>query len=369
MAIGLMKINRISKALRMSKVYLPLCLFTFMPLCVDAQKLLIEKTTVDIGRMGYKKPATAVFECQNKGNRRLRIEDVKADCYCTTVEFPHGEIGAGDKFQIKMTYNGRQLGHFNHQAAVISNASKKPVYITMKGLVLENYVDLSANFPIVMGDLRLDKNELEFDDVSRGDQLVQELYIYNNGTCDYHPNLMHLPPYLKATVSPERLTSGEVGIITVTLNSSLLHDYGLTQTSVYLAGNPGDKVQPDHEIGVSAVLLPALTGLTDAQKEQAAKLQLSSEGVTIDFEGKAKKTVVIDVTNQGHSELVISSLQMFTPGLRISLAKSRLMPGESTKLKITAIRTDLQKVRTRPRILMITNDPHRPKVTITIDAR
>ena len=148
-----------------------------------------------------------------------------------------------------------------------------------------------------------------------------------------------------------------------------MHDYGLTQTSVYLAGNPGDKVSPDHEIGVSAVLLPALSGLTEAQKAQAARMQLSSEHVTIDFEGKAKKTAVLDITNQGHAELVISSLQMFTPGLRISLAKSRLLPGESTKLKITAIHADLQKVRTRPRILMITNDPHRPKVTITIDAK
>ncbi len=344
-------------------------LFTFLPLSIAAQKLTIEKTTVDIGRMGYQKPATAIFECRNKGNRRLRIEDVKPDCYCTTVDYPRNEIAAGDKFLITMTYNGRQLGHFNHQAAIISNASKKPVYITMKGVVLEHYVDLSGNYPVDMGDLRLDKNDLEFDDVSRGDQLVQELHIYNNGTVEYHPNLMHLPPYLSAKVVPERLASGEEGVITVTLNSSLLHDYGLTQTSIYLAGNPGDKVRPDHEIGVSTVLLPPVTGFTEAQKQRAAKMQLSREQVSIDFEGKTKKTEIIDITNTGHSELVISSLQMFTPGLRISLAKSRLSPGETTKLKITAIRSDLQKVRTRPRILMISNDPNKPKVTIEIQIK
>ena len=335
---------------------------------VAAQKLIIEKTTVDIGRMGYQKPATAVFECQNKSNRRLRIEDVKPDCYCTTVDFPRGEIGSGDKFQIRMTYNGRQLGHFSHQAAIISNASKKPVYITMKGVVLENYVDLSANFPIDMGDLRLDKNELEFDDVSRGDQLVQELYIYNNGTSDYRPNLMHLPPYLTATISPERLTSGEVGIITVTLNSSLLHDYGLTQTSVYLAGNPGDKVSPDHEIAVSAVLLPSFDGMA-LDKSQAPKMQLSKNQVDIQFDGKSKKSDVIIVTNTGGAPLNITSLQLFTGGLKVSLGKRNLNPGETTKLKITAIREDLSKVRTRPRILMITNDPSNPKITITINAK
>ena len=363
-----MKMDQIKWVQRMVKGFLPFCLLIFLPCSVAAQKLVAEKTVVDVGRTGYEQPITAVFEFRNKGSRRLKIEAVKPDCHCVTVDYPKDEIGGGDKFQIRMTYDARQLGHFNQQAAIISNGSQKPLYVTMKGVVLEHYVDLSANFPIDMGDLRLDKNELEFDDVSRGDQLVQELYIYNNGTSDYHPNLMHLPPYLTAKVEPERLASGEVGIITVTLNSSLLHDYGLTQTSIYLAGNPGDKVRPDHEIGVSAVLLPALTGLTIAEKEQAAKMQLSSEEVTIDFEGKAKQKAVIDITNQGRSELVISSLQMFTPGLRISLAKSHLKPGESTKLKITAMREDLLKARTRPRILMISNDPNKPKVVININA-
>ena len=97
--------------------------------------------------------------------------------------------------------------------------------------------------------------------------------------------------------------------------------------------------------------------------------QTRSESVAIDFAGKSKKTEVIEITNAGHSTLNISSLQMFTPGLRISLGKRQLAPGETTKLKITAMRDDLQKVRTQPRILMITNDPQKPKVTITINAK
>jgi hypothetical protein len=99
-----------------------------------------------------------------------------------------------------------------------------------------------------------------------------------------------------------------------------------------------------------------------------ARLQLSKERVDIHFEGKPRKTEIIDVTNVGQSELNITSLQMFTSGLKISLGKRKLQPGESTKLKITALRDDLQKARTRPRILMIVNDPQKPKVTITINA-
>lgn len=338
-----------------------LLLLTVIPM--SAQKLVAEKTTIDIGRTGWQKPVTAVFEFTAKGSKKLRIESVRPDCRCTVVDYPRGDISGN--FQIKMTFDAKQLGHFDKQAAVVTNASAKPFYIRMHGQVLEHYVDLSANYPVNMGDLRLDRNDLEFDDVNKGDKLVQELHIYNNGTKTYRPNLMHLPSYLTAKVEPEVLTPGDEGKITVYLNSLNLHDYGLTQTSIYLAGNPGDRVSPDHEITLSTVLLPAFAQVT----QNPAKIQLSRERVDILFEGKSKKTEVIDIVNAGRSTLDISSLQMFTPGLRISLGKRQLSPGEATKLKITAMRDDLKKVRMQPRVLMITNDPSKPKVTITINAK
>ena len=268
-----------------------------------------------------------------------------------------------------MTYDAQQLGHFDKQAAVVTNATAKPFYIRMKGIVLRDYQDLSANYPITMGNLLLDHSELEFDDINRGDQQVQVLHIYNSSTTVCQPNLMHLPSYLKATMVPERLGPGRAGTLTVTLNSKDLHDYGLTQSAVYLAENPGDKVSADHEIPVSAVLLPSFMGMTSAQKQYAPKMQLSKTTCDIQFEGKSKKKDIIEITNKGRTELDISSLQLFTGGLQVSLGKSKLQPGEKTTLKITALRDDLKKVRTRPRILMITNDPDHPKVTITINAK
>ena len=332
---------------------------------VAAQKLVVEQTTVDVGRTGYEHPITAVFKCRNKSSKKLRISQVKPDCYCVAVEYPKGDIAGGEHFRIQLTYNARQLGHFTQQAAIVSNASSKPVYVTMKGHVLEHYVDLSGNYPVAMGELRLDKNDLEFDDVNRGDQLVQELHLYNHGSQVMQPNLLHLPPYLTAVMQPEKLAPDEEGVMTVRLNSAKLHDYGLTQTAVYMASNIGDKVRADHEIGVSAVLLPSFP----EHVSNPPHIQLSKETVDILFEDKSKKTEVIDIVNTGQSELQISSLQMFTNGLKISLNKSRLQPGESAKLKITAFRSDLLKVRTRPRILMITNDPQKSKVTITINAK
>ncbi len=327
-----------------------------------AQKVVIEKPVVDVGRTAWKQPITAVFEFKTKGSRKVHIESVRPDCSCTVVDYP--KQGQEGTFQVRMTYDARQLGHFDRQAAVYTNASTKPIYICMRGQVLEHYVNLSADYPVKMGDLCLNMNDLEFDDVNKGDSQTQEIKIYNNSSKTYHPNLMHLPDYLTAKVVPEQLKPDEVGTITVTLNSSRLRDYGLTQTAVYLAGNPGDKVRSDHEIGVSAVLLPSF----QSKVQNPPVIQLSAEKLDLDFGGKAKQKGVITVQNKGRSELRITSLQMFTRGLRISLDKSRLQPGESAKLKVTALRDDLKKVRTKPRILMITNDPAKPKVTITINS-
>ena len=347
----------------------PLLVLTLLPLAATAQKLETANTTVDVGRTGYQMPTTATFEFKNKSHRHLKISEVRPDCNCTSIEFPKEQIAAGDKFQIKMTYDARQLGHFDHQAAIISNASNKPLYIRMKGVVLADYQDFSGTYPIEMGDLRLDRDALEFDDVNKGFEQVQELHVYNNGTQVYQPNLMHLPSYMSAVVVPERLAPNRAGKITVTLHSDKLHDYGLTQTAVYLAGNPGDKVSPDHEISVSAVLLPPFVEMTANERLRAPKLQMSKQTINIDFEGKKKKTDVIELTNQGQTELDISSLQMFTGGLTVSLGKSKLAPGQSTKLKVTAMRDELLKLRRRPRILMITNDPDQGKIVININAK
>lgn len=345
-------------------LFLPFFLFFCLPL--NAQRIVVTNTTIDCGRVGYEQPVTATYELRNKGKRRLVIESVRTDCGCTAVDFPK-EVPAGDNFTIKMTYDARQLGHFHKMAAIKSNASEQPLYLTMKGVVLAEVLDYAGNYPLSMGTMLLDKNELEFDDVNKGDEVIQEIHVYNNGTDVMQPNLMHLPPYLTAQVVPETISPGHGATITVTLHSEKLRDYGLTQTNVYLGKHLGDKVNADIEVPVSAILLPDLSAFANVNKEQAPQLQMSTTDIDFtSFDNKSKKTVDVTLQNTGHSTLVISSLQMFTSGLKVTLGSREINPGQSTTLKITGIASDLKNVRKRPRILMITNDPDHSKVVINI---
>jgi archaellum component FlaF (FlaF/FlaG flagellin family) len=266
-----------------------------------------------------------------------------------------------------MTYDAKQLGHFQKMCQVKSNGTKKPFYLTMTGVVKTDLRDYSGDYPVAMGDLLLDADAIEFDDVNKGDVPIKEIHIFNNSKKAMRPNLMHLPPYLSAIVSPDHLLPYRSATITVKLLSDKLRDYGLTKTTLYMAHNPGDKVSQDNAIDVATVLLPDMKKFEKENKGLAPKLEMSDTDVDFtDFGGKAKKSATVTLTNNGQSPLKISSLQLFTSGLKVTLSKSEIAPGQSANLKITGIAADLQKLRTRPRILMITNDPDHAKVVVNI---
>lgn len=329
----------------------------------SAQKLTINKTTIDVGKTGYEVPVTATFELRNKSSKPMVIEQLKTDCGCTTVDGPKA-VAAGERFTISLTYDARMLGHFTKQVALYSNATKDPVYLKMKGVVLADVVDYSKRYPYDFGGLLASVDNIEFDDVKKGENREVEINLMNNTENDITPNLLHLPTYLHALAMPETLEANRSGKIILTLNSEDVHQYGLTQVSIYLAKKLGERISSDTEIPVSVVLLPDMSDYEGVGSEQAPLLELSAETLNLDAHHK-NGTIIL--ANKGQSTLKISSLQMFTGGVKVKLPKSELQPGESTKLRVTIIPNQIRKARSKPRVLMITNDPSHAKVVITIN--
>ena len=332
----------------------------------QAQKLVVKEGEIDCGKVEYFKPATATFKIKNKGSKHMRIDDVRVSCGCLKADYPKDEIAGGGEFTVRLTYDARQLGHFFKEAAIYCNGSDKPVYLSMKGIVVEEVTDFTGEFPFKIGNLRIDKRDLEFDDVNKGDMPEIELHVINEGTTVLEPNLMHLPPYLEATSSVQYLRPDHQGKITVRLNSNKLHDYGVTETSIYLANKLGEKVSNDNEMTVSAVLLPQFAQMSDFERLNAPVISLSKNDITVDFSQKNKVTEKVEIVNNGKTNLQISSLHMYSKALKLTLGKRTLKPLERTTLKVTVEREADQKARTRPRILMITNDPKNPKIEIKV---
>lgn len=344
-----------------------LCMVT---LVASAQRLQIAKSTVNVGKTGFEIPVTATFELKNKGGRHICITDVKPDCGCTKVEYPKKNISGGESFTISMTYDARLLGHFRKQAAVYVRGSQKPVWLTMEGMVVEDWKDYSKMYPYTFGNILADIDNAEFDDVNKGEHPELVINLINNGTETVVPNMLHLPPYLSAFAIPEKLEPGKMGKLTLSLNSRHLNNFGLTQTTIYLAEQLSDKVSSETEFPVSVVLLPNVTRFEGKNKQYAPRLEYSTDSIALGMvNGKNLKKGVITLTNKGRLALKISSLQMFTKGMKVTLDKRELQPGESAKLKVSIDREQVKKARQRPRVLMITNDPDHSKVVIKVGVK
>lgn len=341
-----------------------------MATCALAQHISTPSTTIDCRQVVFQQPVKAEFQMKNTGSEPLVINDVRTSCGCTTVEYPNESIAAGAPFTVSVVYDAKTMGHFQKLIGIYSNADEEPLMLTIKGVVVEKKTDYEGELPYQIGELKTDILDIEFDDVNRGDMPVQKIHLYNAGTEVLEPQLMHLPDYLLGEVKPQRIAPGHSGTATIQLDSRKLRNLGLTQTSIYLGMFPGDKVSPANEIPLNIILMPDFEQLTDNQRLNAPKLRLSKGSIDIgSFDGKEKKKGEIIISNEGHSPLTIRSLQMLTAGLEVSLNSQNIAPGGKARLKVTAIASMLRKARTKPRILMITNDPEHPKVVVNVNVK
>lgn len=356
----------------MKRIFTTLYILAAVALTAIAQPRFASNTEMhNFGQVEWKHSATAQYTITNTGDQPLVLTEVEPDCACSVAQWTQTPIQPGEKGTISVTFDAEALGRFQKSVAIYTNAQPHLVYLKFNGEVVQKITDFTKAHPYLIGQIRIDKNNLDFPDMQHGEQSVMQISVVNLSDRPYEPVLMHLPPYLQMEKEPNVLQKGEKGLITLTLDSEKLTDFGLTQTSVYLARFAGDKVGEENEIPVSAILLPDFSSMTDAEKANAPVINLSSKDMDMVpmLTKKTKARQDITITNQGRAPLQISKLQVFHPAVGVSLKKSVLQPGESTRLRVTVEKKNIGKTRRHLRLLMITNDPTQPKVEINIKAK
>lgn len=351
-----------------------ICMWTMLAggLAATAQpRFASNMETYNFGQIEWKRTVSVCYTVTNAGDKPLVLGGVEPDCACTVARWTQQPIAPGEKGEVCVTFDAETLGHFHKSVAVTCNAEPHLVYLNFTGEVVHDVRNYAATHPYRIGDIRTDCNSIDFPDVNRGERPQWHISVVNESDRPYEPVLMHLPSYLQAEAKPAVLQKGERGNITLTLDSEKLTDLGLTQASVYLARFSGDKVSEENEIPFSVVLLPDFSALTEAERNEAPAVHLSASlldmSALLQKKEKARQDIIL--TNQGKSPLKINKLQVSHPAVGVALKKAVLQPGESTRLRVTVTRGNLGKSRRHLRLLMITNDPDRPKVEILVKTK
>ncbi|WP_321478506.1 DUF1573 domain-containing protein [uncultured Bacteroides sp.] len=344
--------------------------FVFTLTVLGQPHISSNKETHNFGQVAWKQPVTAQYTITNTGNQPLVLTNITTSCGCTVADWTKTPIKPGAKGSVSATFDAEALGHFNKSLAIYSNAQPSLVYLNFVGEVVQEVKNYEETHPYLIGKIRINQNTIDFPDVKRGDSPEITLSIVNQSDRPYEPVLMHLPPYIKMEKKPNVLLRGKKGVIKLTLNTKLLVDFGLTQASVYLSRFAGDKVSEENELPISVVLLPDFSEMNEVERANAPSIHLSD--TLIDFRArlakKNKASHAIVITNMGKSALRIGKLQVFNSAVGVKLKKTLLQPGEKTKLEVSLKKKGLKKKR-HLRILMITNDPAKPKVEINLRAK
>ena len=323
--------------------------------------------SIDLGKVEWKKPTQIKYTITNSGNAPLVLSDVEPDCSCTVADWTQSPIAPGESGQINLTFEAETLGHFQKSVAVWTNSEPHIAYLSFKGQVLPEVKDYTASHPYQIGDIRLDTISIDFPEVHIGERPVFHMSMANMSQENWEPVLMHLPPYMTIMSTKEILAPEDKCDVELTLDSYLLPDYGLTQTSVYLSRFPGDKVGAANEIPVTIVLLPDFSGLTENDRMNSPHIQISTTEIDMstELQSKSKVRQDITITNTGHSLLRIGKLQVFSRAVNADIKNTKIAPGESVPLRVTVNKKDIRP-SSRMSLLIISNDPDHTMEIINI---
>lgn len=337
---------------------------------VAQPRFVPDNEILKVGEVGFQEPKTFYLPFTNRGNQPLIIRSVHPSCGCVTVDYTKDPVAPNAKGNIEITFDAKMLGTFYKDVEIVTNETDEPTYVAIEGYVSKEVIrDYDSQFPIDLGNVRINKDYLEYDNIYLGDLQTTEFKVANMERNAFRPQLMHLPPYLTAECDPEVIAPGRVGTVRVTLDSDKLPSMGLTQTSIYLSRYMGDKISSSNEIAVSAVLLPSQDEMEPTKDGIKPVLHLSDTEVKIALGNSPKQTYNVELTNAGKSDLNIKQLQVFGKLIEVSLSNRCIKPGKKARLRITALQKFMNKSKTPPRVLIISDDPDQPKAIINVEVK
>ncbi len=316
---------------------------------------------------------TGIMQFVNTGDSALSITRVRPTCGCTAGEFSHQPIMPGDTGTVTLTYTaiGRP-GQFKKDVYVYTTGQPKRSTVSIKGKVIGSVATVSEQYPVALGELRLDRANVPLGDITRGKTRMAYISAYNTSTDTLTITFDKAPKGLIPQAIPDTVAPGSTATLTVFLDTSEAPLWGLntyhitaTATPLHLSGS-----QNRTELSVMAVVRENFDRLTPKQRAEAATASLETDKV--DFgtivRGSSTATRQLRISNTGHTTLEIRRTYSLQPGVEATASTQKLKPGKNATITITV---DPSKIASDDNMLnarldVITNDPTSPVQTVRL---
>lgn len=122
-------------------------------------------------------PKTYTFEFTNTGRGKLEIKRLVTTCSCAQAICLKREVASGEKAEIQVTYNPKgHPGKFERKIFVYTQDGDNPAAVLRLSVDVENSLDLSGQYPLSMGKIRVRRKVVRF---KEGEDAVEKLRFVN----------------------------------------------------------------------------------------------------------------------------------------------------------------------------------------------
>lgn len=166
-------------------------------------------------------PKTFVYRFTNVGKETVAIKRLVSTCSCASAVCPVKEVAPGASAEISVKYNPKgHPGKFERKVFVYTQDGNSPAVVLRLSVEVATGADLSQEWPVQMGSIRLRRSEVAF---SAGAKGVEQLRFIN---LSGRPLILQceesfLPGCLSFRTEPEVVEDGAEGVIVISYDPSL----------------------------------------------------------------------------------------------------------------------------------------------------
>lgn len=166
-------------------------------------------------------PTSFAYRFTNVGKETVTIKRLVSTCSCASAVCPVKEVAPGASAEISVTYNPKgHPGKFERKVLVYTQDGNSPAVVLRLSVEVATGADLSQEWPVQMGSIRLRRSEVAF---SAGAKGVEQLRFINLSgrplalQCEEN----FLPECLSFRTEPEVVEDGAEGVIVISYDPSL----------------------------------------------------------------------------------------------------------------------------------------------------
>lgn len=305
---------------------------------------------------------SCTFAYVNRGKQPVVIDQVNVSCGCTTPEFSRKPILAGERGELKVTFDpANRAGEFAKEITVFTGGRRYRTTLRITGNIIARTKTVEELYPTAVGDcgLRIDARSLPFNYVTQNERKVLYLNYINTSSKPLTVSLVQTSEsgFLRHNF-PQTIAAGAKGRVTFSYSVPRSSGYFGELNDVFELQVEG--CQSDVRISTNGYAIERFEILNN---ELAPKAEFDRQLLKFDDVTNSDKPIKINVqlTNNGYEPLIIRSVAPSHEAITTSLAAgAKIEPSKSVEMSVEVDPSKLDYGRAIERIVLITNDPDRP---------